>query len=194
MASTYTPLGLTKQAVGENVNTWGTILNDETVALIDEAIRARAAFALTGTVTLTSTSAVSNQARCMLLHATSGTGGTVVIPTISKLYIVWNQSTGNMVVSTGGATTATLETGDLTVIFTDGDKVRQIMIGGLSVKEYVAAAMLGVPGTLPAQAGNAGRFVKTDGTNATWQFPATTDLSDYNTNVKGLAVALAVAL
>lgn len=194
MASTYTSLGLTRQGTGDNVNLWGTILNDETITLIDEAIRGRAAFALTGTVTLTATAAVSNQARCMLLHATSGTGGTVTIPAISKLYIVWNQSTGNMIVTTGGATTATLETGDLTVIFCDGDKVRQIMIGGYTVKEYVAAAMLGVPGTLPAQAANAGKFIKTDGTNATWQFPATTDLSDYATRILGVQVALAVAL
>lgn len=193
MASTYTALGFNKQGTGDNTNTWGVVLNDEALELIDEAIRGRAAFALTGTVTLTATSAVSNQARCMLLHATSGSGGTVIIPAISKLYIVWNQSTGDMIVSTGGATTATLETGDLTVIFCDGDKVRQLMIGGYTVKEYIAAATLSEV-ELPSQTGNDGKFVKTDGTNATWQQIQSTDIGDYATAVKGLAVAMAVAL
>lgn len=194
MASTYTSLGFNRQGTGDNTNTWGAVLNDEVITLIDEAIRGRAAFALTGTVTLTATNGVSNQARCMLLHATSGTGGTVIIPTVSKLYVAWNQSTGNMVISTGGATTTTVEAGDLTVIFCDGDKVRQIMVGGYTVREYVAASLLGVPGTLPAQASNAGKFVKTDGTNATWQQIQSTDIGDYATAVRGLAVAMAVAL
>lgn len=193
MASTATPLGFNKQGTGDNVNTHGVVLNEEVFDLIDEAIRGRAAFALTGTVTLTATNYESNQARCMLLHATSGTGGTVIIPTISKLYIAWNQSTGNMVISTGGATTATVETGDLMVIFSDGDKVRQLMIAGYTIREYVAAAAFSEI-ELPAQTGNAGKYLKTDGTNASWQAPASTDLSDYATSIKGLQVALAVAL
>lgn len=193
MTTTATPLGFAKQGAGDNTNTWGDVLNTDVFDLIDEAIRGRAAFALTGTVTLTATNYDSNQARCMLLHATSGTGGTVLIPAISKLYVVWNQSTGNMVISTGGATTTTLETGDLTVVFTDGDKVRQPMVDGYTVREYVAAATLSEV-ELPAQTGNGGKFLKTDGTNATWQRQTSEDLEDYATNILGVQVALAVAL
>lgn len=190
----YTPLGFNKQDTGSGTNVWGSILNDEGLALIDEAIRGRAAFTLTGTHTLDATNGESNEARCALLHATGGTGGTVLIPSISKLYVCWNQTTGNMVVSTGAATTATLETGDLTVVFCDGSSVRQLMIAGYTLREYVAAALIGGSVELPAQAGNAGKYLKTDGTNATWQAPASTDLSDYATRILGVQVALAVAL
>ena len=48
-------------------------------------------------------------------------------------------------------------------------------------------------GALPAQAGNAGKFVKTDGVTASWQAVASTDLSD-NAAFLGRAVALAVVL
>jgi hypothetical protein len=193
VTSTYTTLGFNKQGAGDNTNTWGDVLNEEVFDLIDEAIRGRAAFALTGTVTLDATSGESNQARCMLLHATSGTGGTVVIPTVSKMYVAWNQTTGNMIVSTGGATTATVETGDLTVVFCDGSSVRQLMIAGYTIRDYIAAATLSTV-ELPSQTGNAGKFLKTDGVNATWQAPASTDLSDYATRILGVQVALAVAL
>lgn len=186
----YTPLGLTLQETGANVNVWGEVNNDEVVELIDEAIRGRAAFALTGTVTLTATSGVTNQARCMLLHATSGSGGTVVIPAISKLYIAWNQSTGDMVISTGGATTTTLETGDLTVIFCDGDKVRQIMVAGYTVREYIEAATLSEV-ELPAQTGNAGKFIKTDGTNATWEDIQGSDLNNWTADAAAVRTGTA---
>lgn len=192
MSSTATPLGFNKQGTGDGANVWGVVLNEEALDLIDEAIRGCAAFVLSGTVTLTATNYATNQARCMLLHATSGTGGTVLIPNISKLYVAWNEASGDMIVSTGGATTTTLETGDLTVIFCDGDKVRQIMVAGYTVREYIAAATLSEV-ELPSQTGNAGKFLKTDGANATWQRLNTTDFDDYAAFL-GRFVALAAAL
>ena len=39
MASSYTSrIRLTKQADGENPNTWGTILNNQVIDLVDDAI------------------------------------------------------------------------------------------------------------------------------------------------------------
>jgi len=184
MASTATPLGFNKQGTGDNPNTWGEKLNAEALDLIDEAIRGRAAFALTGTYTLDATNYESNEARCMLLHATSGTGGTVIIPTTSKLYVAWNQSSGDMIISTGGATTATLETGDLTVIFCDGDKVRQLMIAGMAIREYIEAATLSEV-ELPAQTGNGGKFIRTNGTSATWERIQSGDIEDFDTAIAG---------
>lgn len=191
MTSTFTPLGFEKQGTGDNENTWGEVLN-AVLELIDEALRGRAAFALTGTYTLDATNGQSNEARCALLHATSGTGGTVIIPAVSKAYLAWNQSTGNMVISCGGAVTTTLEPGDLTIIWCDGAKVRQPMISDLNLRDYIGAATLSEV-ELPAQAGNAGKFIKTDGVNANWQRLQTTDFEDYATFF-GRFVALAAAL
>lgn len=192
MTSTFTPLGFEKQGTGDNENTWGEVLN-AVLALIDEAIRGRAAFSLTGTYTLDATNGVSNEARCALLHATAGTGGTVVIPAISKLYLAWNESSGNMIVSCGGATTTTVEPGDLSVIWCDGTKVRQPMIGGYTFREYVAAATLSEV-ELPAQASNDGKFLKTDGTNATWQQPGPADLSTFGATAAQIWAAASALL
>jgi hypothetical protein len=176
MVSTYSSLGFNKQGTGDNSNTWGVKLNDEVIDLIDEAIRGRAAFACSGAVTLTATNAVSNQARCAILHITSGTGGTVTIPDISKLYLVYNQASGNVVISASGGTDATIESGDATVVFCDGTNVRPLMIAGLSLRDYIAAATLSEV-ELPSQTGNSGKFIRTDGTNATWQTILSTDIS-----------------
>lgn len=191
MTSTATPLGFNKQGSGDNTNTWGEVLNDEALELIDEAIRGRAAFALNGPVTLTATNYESNQARCALLHATSGVGGTVTIPAISKLYAVWNQSAGDMIVTTGGATTTTVESGDLTLVFCDGAKVRQLMVAGYTVREYVAAAAFAQV-ELPAQPGNAGKVLYTDGSNAYWHTLQTADVADFarQMNKRALRYAL----
>jgi hypothetical protein len=193
VTSTYTVLGFNLQGPGDNINVWGDILNEEVFTLADEAIRGMASFAVSGTVTLTSTNGESNQARCAILNITGGTGGTVIVPNFSKTYVVRNGATGNVIISTGGATNATVEPGDLTVVFSDGSSVRQLMIAGYSIRDYIAAATLSSV-ELPAQVGNAGKFLKTDGTNATWQAPASTDLSDYATRILGVQVALAVAL
>jgi hypothetical protein len=65
---------------------------------------------------------------------------------------------------------------------------------GVATKAYAdALAFTANAGVLPAQAGSAGKFIRTDGTTASWQTVSTADLSD-NAAFLGRAVALAVAL
>lgn len=120
MPSTYTALGFNKQASGENENTWGEVLNDEAIELIDAAIRGRTAFALSGSKTLTSTNGVANEARAAILHITSGTGGTVTIPDLSKLYVVINEASGSVTISAGGVNTAIVNAGETAQVASDG--------------------------------------------------------------------------
>ena len=104
MAAGYTPNGLNKQTPGTNDNAWGDVLNDEVIQLVDEFVAGRASFTLSGTKTLTSTNGVSNEARMAILHVTGGTGGDVVIPARSKLYLVFNQASGDVRLAPSGGT------------------------------------------------------------------------------------------
>ena len=170
MAAGYTPNGLNKQTPGTNDNAWGDVLNDEVIQLVDEFIAGRAAFALSGTKTLTSTNGVSNEARMAILHVTGGTGGNVVIPARSKLYLVFNQASGDVRLAPSGGTAATVETTEATLIFCDGTNAYSMGVSGDSWKAYVdKQAFAALSGDLPGQAGNSGKVLSTNGTVASWE-------------------------
>lgn len=169
MVAGYTPNGLNRQTPGTNDNAWGDVLNDEVIQLVDEFIAGRAAFTLSGTKTLTSTNGVTNEARMAILHVTGGTGGNVVIPARSKLYLVFNQASGDVELAPSGGTAATVVSTEASLIFCDGTNAYSMGIGGESWKAYVdEQAFAALSGDLPGQAGNGGKVLSTDGTTAAW--------------------------
>jgi hypothetical protein len=126
---------------------------------------------------------------------TGGTGGAITIPSVEKVYLVNNSSTGNVVVTTGAGTTATLASGEMNFVVCDAVNVRVLGVNGLSNKAYVdATAWSYNAGNLPAQAGANGKFLKTNGAVAGWALPVASDLSDYATAILGAQVALAAAI
>lgn len=108
MTINYTSLlGLAQPVTGTESGTWGTVVNDEITALVEEAVAGAETIDVTaGNVTLTSTSGVANQARnaVLLIIGTPGTSRNVVAPSSSKVYIVKNSSDGDIVLK-GAATT-----------------------------------------------------------------------------------------
>lgn len=125
MPSTYsTSLRLVLQATGEGLNVWGTTLNDGAIALTDAAIAGRAAFALSGSKTLTSSNGATDEARQMILDVTSGSGGTITAPAVSKIYLIRNASSGDVIITTGGGTTATVASGVIAWVMCDGTNFR----------------------------------------------------------------------
>lgn len=87
---------LEKQAVGENVNTWGDKLNQRGLDLIDEAMDGVESIAVASTaVTLTSSNYASDQARNRALMLTGALTGntTVTVPGVEKVYLVDDQTT-----------------------------------------------------------------------------------------------------
>lgn len=181
MAAGYTPNGLNKQTPGTNDNAWGDVLNDEVIQLVDEFVAGRASFSLSGTKTLTSTNGVTNEARMAILHVTGGTGGDIVIPARSKLYLVFNQASGDVRLAPSGGTAATVETTEATVIFCDGTNAYSMGVGGDSWKAYVdEQAFAALAGDLPAQPGSAGKVLSTNGTVASWE--TVTSRPDYITD------------
>ena len=97
MASTYTSnIRLELQADGENPNNWGTILNQNVIDLIDEAITSYTTVALTGAnVTLTAINGTTDQSRSPFLEFTGGITEdvNVIIPAVPKSYYINNKAT-----------------------------------------------------------------------------------------------------
>lgn len=201
MPSTYSPsLRFELQYTGENVNSWGTKLNDA-MTRVDSAIAGYQAIAVTANVTLTSNNGSADQARSAMLKWTGAGGYTVTIPSVSKQYLLWNACTGTVTISTGAGSTVVMNSGDKTVVWCDGSGVYQLGFAGYGLKDYIDQAALGATGSLPAAAGNSGKFIYSNGTSWAPRTPVTTDLSDFTsymatatTTATGLAIAFAAAL
>jgi hypothetical protein len=128
----------------------------------------------------------------------TGVGGyTVTVPSVSKQYILWNACTGTVTISTGAGATVVMNSGDKIVVWSDGSAVYQLGFAGYGLKDYIDQAVLGATGSLPAAAGNSGKFIYSNGTAWVPRTPVTTDLSDlttYTASATALAIAFAVSL
>ena len=136
MASTYTTnLRLTKQADGENPNSWGAILNDGVISLVDDAFAGQTTVSIgsAAPVTLTETQGSGDQSRSAILEFKGTVGGAhdtinILIPNNSKAYIVknsvsYNDSTDAVVLKVAGNAGVTI-TGDSTAMYvTNGTTV-----------------------------------------------------------------------
>jgi hypothetical protein len=180
MPSSWSPsLRFELQFTGENINLWGDKLN----AVLGHADYAIAGFLtkpLTGNTTLTTANAGDDEARAAMIKFTGAGPFTVTVPSASKAYTVWNACTGAVTLTTGAGTTVTVDAGDVVQVFCDGANVKTPGIGGQSIKDYIAGiAWTYNAGNLPAQAGNAGKFVKTDGTTASWANVTPSDVTGF---------------
>jgi hypothetical protein len=185
MASSYTTRGrFTLQATGENNNTWGNILNSGVFQLVDDAIFGTVSFALSGVHALTTVNGATEEARFAVINVTGGTGGQITLPAVSKLYTVRNASSGQVQIGVAASPMAMFQPGEVGNCYCDGAttyRVRATDFGGHTLTG------LGVPInptdactrayadnlafnsiSLPGQPGNAGKYLKTDGTNPAW--------------------------
>ena len=224
MPSSYTSsFRLNIQAPGDNLNTWGTILNNGVFQLLEDALAGAVTQALSGSLTLSSVNGATDQARCLALNITSGTGGTITAPGVKKLYFVRNAASGAVVVTTGAGATASFAAGEVGFCYSpDGINFYKTSVttafGGAiltgvgtpsaatdaATKGYVdGVAFTMAAGALPGQGDNAGKFLSTDGTTASWQTPTVTtaQVTDYASDQAAktatatkLAVAFAAAL
>jgi hypothetical protein len=120
MPSSYTASArFVLEATGENLNTWGSLLNTGALALIDSNVNGWTTKALTTNYTLTTANGAADEARSAMLKFT-GTGAyTVTIPSVSKRYDVWNACTDVLTV-TNGSVSVTVPVGEVVSIVTDG--------------------------------------------------------------------------
>ena len=217
MTINYTSLlGLAQPVSGTEANTWGTVVNDEITALIEEAIAGAETIDVTaGNVTLTDTDGVANQARnaVLLITGTPGVSRNVVAPSKSKTYIVKNSSNAAIVLKGSATSGVSIPTGVEAICFWNGSDFEIATVTGpTSSTDNNLVAFDGTSGkvikqvttgtnvltALGVNVGTAGAFVVNGGalgtpssgtlTNATG-LPVSTGVSGLGTNV---ATALGV--
>lgn len=112
MADTYSPLiRLALQANLGNVNQWGTIFNAAVYDLIDSAVAGEIVLDTTlGDITLQALNGSPDNSRAMMLRVTGNPGATttITVPTLSKIYIVINETLPPQIVQLKTALSAVL--------------------------------------------------------------------------------------
>lgn len=126
MPSTFDPLlRLELQAVGENSNTWG-VKNNTNYELVAASIAGHASISAagSGTLTLTTANAATDQARQAFLTFTGLLTGnrTIIIPSSSKIYYIRNNTTGSftLTVKTTPGVGVEVPQGTISAIACDG--------------------------------------------------------------------------
>jgi len=132
MASTYTSrIRLEKQADGENPNSWGLILNQNVIDLVDEAIAGYTVVSVSSVpVSLTSNDGSTDQARNMSLEiaGTLTADVTITVPSQEKLYFIRENTTGSFVTkikTTGGTATELTQATNL-MVACDGTEIYKV--------------------------------------------------------------------
>lgn len=182
MASSYsTNLGIELIGNGEQDGTWGTTVNTNLGTLIEQAISGYTTYACTGgTDTITIPNGASGTARNMFIELTGTGGGTLVVPSNKKLYFIYNNTaSGAVTVKVSGQTGVSVPNATKMVLVSDGTDI-------VIATNYMAALTLGsaLPvasgGTgqttanaafnalAPSQASASGKYLKSDGTNTSW--------------------------
>ena len=136
MASTFTTnLRLNKQGDGDNANSWGQVLNDGVISLVDDAVAGYTVVTVgsTANVTLTQNQGSGDQARSAFLEITGSVGGThsainVLIPNNSKSYVVRNavsyaSAGADIILKVAGQTGVTIRPTENQFVITNGTSV-----------------------------------------------------------------------
>lgn len=204
MPSSYTPRNrFTLQATGEGLNVWGNILNEGVFGLIDYAADGVAVISASGPTTLTTANGAADQARARVLNVTATGPSTITIPSSEKLYVV--RAANAPVTITNGSNSLTLNAGSVAWIITDGTFILPVRVTDLGgnrltgmadpvqptdgVNRRYADALAFNAVNLPGQAGNGGKFTKTNGATASWEFVTAADIADLQAAVDAAAAA-----
>ena len=192
MPSTYTSsLRLVLPATGELSNTWGTVFNAGATSLIDSSIAGTSSITMTAAnYTLTSSNGASDEARAMflVLGGTPGASYQVIVPAVSKLYFVTNNTGFAQTVKTSAGSGISVPNGARMTLRCDGTDVLEalnyfgsltlgaalpVASGGTGAATFTANNVLLGNGTSALQVvapGTAGNILTSNGT--TWQSTA----------------------
>jgi len=159
MTSTFTSsLRLTKQGDGDNPNSWGVVLNDGVISLVDDAIAGYTTVELgaAATVTLSAIDGAGDVPRNAFLELKGSVGGSnntisMIIPAKSKSYVINNKVSANTTASdvvklkTASGDGHTIPFGSIGLVICDGTSVFPTNTKGLGFGT-AASADIGVAG------------------------------------------------
>ena len=187
MASTYSDLKIELIATGEQSGSWGTTTNTNLGTAVQEAItgRAEANFASDADLTLGYTDTNGAQVfRNLILNVTGTISATrnLIVPTIDKLYVVENNTTGSqdIVVKTSAGTGITVPNGSTAVVYADSTNV-------VSGFDHIDSLTLG--NALPVASGGTGATTAS-GARTNLDLVPGTDVLAYDANLQGFVDAL----
>lgn len=188
MSSTYSTLKFELIGTGDQAGTWGATTNSNIGTAIEQAIAGTATCVTADFTSNVATytlldSNVSQTARAYILNvtATLTAAGTINLPAISKPYIVINNSVGGfaITVKVSGQTGVSIPNGKRTMVYNNATDVG-IAMDYLPTLALGTALPLTSGGTgqttanaafnalAPSQASASGKYLKSDGTNTSW--------------------------
>lgn len=207
MAAYTTSLRLVQPATGEYSGTWGTQVNTGLTALVDTSIAGTATITMTAAdYTLSTANGATDEARAMVLNLTGtpGAARNVICPAVSKVYIVYNNTTGGFAqtVKTSSGSGVSVPNGSTAFLRCNGTDVvtatnyfgsltlgsaLPVASGGTGAATFTANNVLLGNGTSAFQSvapGTNGNVLTSNGT--TWQSTALTRVSTISFGTTGL--------
>jgi hypothetical protein len=185
MPTTYsTNLRVALPQTGEDAGTWGTIVNQNITAMLEQAITGVAAVVMPAdsNYTLTAANGVSDQARCAVLSITSSVSLTatrqIQIPNVTKTYVVYNGTTGSqgLTITIGSGFTVTVPNGQTWIVYCDGANTWPCSTGStaMAVSGALTAGTTGAAaGAVAGEVRGSGSFLSTGA--------ATSGVGNFNT-------------
>ena len=187
MASYTTSLRLVQPATGEYSGTWGTQVNNGLTALVDTSVAGTANIVMTtADYTLSTANGATDEARAAILNVTGtpGAARNIIVPALSKLYVVFNNTTGGFAqtVKTSAGTGISVPNGATAYLRCNGTDVVAAVnyLGSLTLGSPLATSQGGtgststtywslttnVTGTLPIANGGTGQTTASAALNA----------------------------
>ena len=209
MASTYTPAGIELIGDGEQSTTWGNTTNTNWELIEELATGGVSIALTAATYTLTTTDGVASNGRHAVITFTGSPGATCVVTVdpndMQKLYFIRNQTDETVTIKQGTGSTVDILTGSNGVVFCDGSGAGANVVsaspstvqnlpdlGDVYTSLTTAARALlywddsnsrwdagDIDDVLPDQTSNSGKFLTTDGTNASWGTPDGLNLGNW---------------
>jgi hypothetical protein len=143
--ATWSDLKIKLIATGDEAGAWGVTTNENLGTALEEAIVGRSAVALidgSNTISLTNSTA-SQAARNYILNCTGAltATATLIVPSISKPYIVENNTTGSqsILVKTSAGTGVTVPYGSVAMVYSNSTNV----VGAFSFASSLYVTSLG---------------------------------------------------
>jgi hypothetical protein len=191
MSSTYSPsLRIELIGSGDQAGAWGATTDSNFAYVLDTAIAGYQAVTVSSTaqaltyVNGPSSSAALNQSVYAILKFNSAAAASAIYaPPVSKQYIVWNNTSYTITIynstvignTTAAGTGIAITAGDKIMVWSDGtnfyDLQAQNLTGTLAIAKGgtgQTTANAAFNALAPSQASASGKYLKSDGTNTSW--------------------------